>query len=57
MPTTLEEALHYYDTQEPRGKYVLCGRKEPCIEAKGKRRILFQDVHRGAYEVLAGPGN
>lgn len=53
MPTTLEDALHFYETNDPRGEYVLVleGKSQE-EKAREKRSLLCADVHGRAYEVL-----
>ncbi len=52
--TTLEEAVSYYEENEPRGEYVLVlegkSRKEPCEDARAKWTNMSVEEHMRYYE-------
>jgi len=54
MPTTLEEALHYYDENEPRGEYVLVMEGKSFEEIEQMKRQEFEQIsieeHMRQYE-------
>ena len=45
MQTTLAESLAYYETQEPRGEYVLI--------IEGKSRALIEEEQRAGWEAMS----
>lgn len=45
FPTTLEKALDYYKTEEPRGEYVLVVEGKAGRETTGRDRILGIHEH------------
>lgn len=54
MPTTLEEALHYYEEEEPRGEYVLVLEGKSLAEKKKEKEAGWQEMsieeHMAVYE-------
>jgi len=52
MPTTLEAALEYYKTEEPRGEYVLVLEGKSREQAPGGNCFLGDHEHRRAYGLL-----
>lgn len=54
MPTTLEEALLYYETEEPRGEYVLVLEGKSFLQRKIEKEAAFQEMtieeHMELYE-------
>lgn len=54
FPTTLREALHFYETQEPRGEYVLVvegkSRREKVKEQEAAYAQMSMEEHMSLYE-------
>lgn len=54
MPTTLEEALHYYESEEPRGEYVLVLEGKSRAAKKQEKEEFFSrmtiEEHMKSYE-------
>lgn len=54
MPTTLEEALRFYEEEEPRGEYVLVLEGKSLAQKKQEKEAAFQEMsieeHMAVYE-------
>ena len=54
MPTTLEEALHFYEEEEPRGEYVLVLEGKSLVEKQKEKEAGWQEMsieeHMAFYE-------
>lgn len=54
MPTTLEDALHYYESEAPRGEYVLVLEGKSRAEKQQEKEEIFSrmsiEEHMKSYE-------